>query len=317
MDEHFSREFAQFLKDKLQPAVVEVNAKKRSTFLRALGAGLGFFVMVAGAVYFLMAPYRKLMQEYSLTYWPVMLLVPLAVAMVVFSITYILGLRTLVNVFRDALVNRLAEFIDPGMVHENQRPLAETTLRDSLFLRNLKPHSGSDCFRGRIGAAAVEIVPLQATVKQGGDTEEALHHGVFLNARMERPFPAPVIVTPLGVEVSRSGLEDSLRGQGVAAEGGLVREEAGGRQVLSPAEGRWYWEGRLKPETLRRLEEARKKKGAEFYLSCRETTLSAALLSDRKRLDYPRIFDEMDFMRCQEFCADAELLAAVARDMGE
>ncbi len=317
MDEQFSRNFTAFLKERLRPAVQEVNQKKRSILLTALVVGLGLFVVFAVGIYFFMAPYRKMMQDYSITYWPMLLLAPLAVGMVGFSLTYIIGLKSLVTGFREVFVNRLAEHIDPGLVHENNHPVPDDTIRDSLLFTNFQTRSGSDCFRGRIGPAVVEMVPIQVNVKRTDGNGDAVRHGVFLNAKMARPFPAPVMVAPPGVEVSRSGVEERLVALGVQVPGGLVREEVGDSQVLSPAEGRWYWEGRLKPDTLRRLEDVKKGKGGEFYLSCSGDRLAAALLSDPKRLDFPRLFDALDFMRCQEFSADAGLLATVARDLGE
>ncbi len=317
MDEQLSRAFAIFLRDKLQPAVQEVNGRKRSVLHTSLVVGAGLFALLAVGVYYIMAPYRKLMQDHSLSYWPMFLLVPLAVAMIGFSLTYIIGLKSLVSDFRGVLVRRLAEYVDPGLVYEEHRPLSDDVIRDGLIFANFQAQSGSDCFRGRIGSGTAELVPIQVQVKQAGKEGGTLRHGVFLNAKMARSFPAPALVAPAGVEVSLRGVEERLSALGVRVPGGLVREEVGGRQVLSPAEGRWYWEGRLAPETLRRLAGTEKAKGGEFYLSCAGDRLAAALLSDPKRLDFPRVFEEMDFGRCQEFSADALLLVAVARDMGE
>ncbi|MCD7896080.1 MAG: DUF3137 domain-containing protein [Planctomycetaceae bacterium] len=309
-------DFAHFVHEKLRPAAETVTAKKRSTlFLSLIVAGAVF--LVCGAVmYFMMAPYRQMPGEYNITHWPLMVIAPLAMAMIGFCVVYIIGLRRIVGEFRTTLVSRMAEYIDPVLVFEGNRKLPAAALADSLlFPKGLTAKPGNDYFRGRIEDTPIELGTVQATT--GEKSAATTRNGVVLLASLPKRFKEPLVIVPMGEKVSRSALEEDLERDGIAVADGLIRLEdaATASQILLPSGDKETGARILSPDTLRRLLAAEKEKDVDFYLSCKGDRLAVALLSPEKRLDFPNLFEGFNFADCQEFCHDAKLMIAVCREI--
>lgn len=234
MNDPLAREFSRFSQDKLRPAVDVVAERKRSGFLYALGVAVIVFLVFAGASYFMISPYRQLMGEHGIVYWPLLLLVPASLAVIGFSLAYILSLRNTVKEFRKTLVGRMAEFIDPGLVHESGRPFTESEFASSLlFPAQGKAISCKDHFRGRAGAAAVDIGDIVVKREENGKAPALI--GLFFTTRYADNFRTFVMILPANAPASLSGFEESLKGGGDA--GSLVRLEnpADDRQVVVPS----------------------------------------------------------------------------------
>lgn len=314
MSDPLSRDFSRFSQDKLRPAVDVVTARKRSGLFLSAIVAVVLFAIFAAAFYFMISPYRQLMGENDITYWPLLLLAPAAIAMIGFCLAYILTLRNAVKEFRETLVARMAEFIDPGLVHETKRPFSQGELESSLLFPMLgKPFAGQDRFRGRADAAGVDIGDLQ--VQPEGDGGTAPLAGLFFIARFPREFRSFAMLLPNGVAVSLSGVEAALGG----VPGGLVRvdDAAGGRQAVAPSASPESAGALLSPAVLGKLQGLRARNGAELYLSCRGNALYAAILARSGDKLTQGVFEGFDFAGLKEFCRDAAVCMDMARDMGK
>ncbi|MCC8167488.1 MAG: DUF3137 domain-containing protein [Planctomycetes bacterium] len=308
-------DFAHFVHEKLRPAAETVTAKKRSTMFFSLAMAGAVFLVCGAIMYFMMAPYRQMLGEYNITHWPLMIIAPLAMAMIGFCVVYIVGLRRIVGEFRTTLVSRMAEYIDPILVYEANRKVAASAVQDSLvFPKTVTAKPGNDYFRGRIEDSPIELGTIQAAPTEKGGTTR---NGVILLASLPKRFKEPLVIVPMGEKVSRSALEEDLEKDGIAVADGLVRLEdaATSSQILLPSADKETGARILSPETLRRLLLAEKEKDVDFYLSCKGDRLAVALLSPEKRLDFPNLFEGFNFADCQEFCHDAKLVIAVCREI--
>lgn len=318
MADAFSQDFAQFTRDKVRPAIDAIAKRKRSGLLVALGVGLTVFIVFACVVYFIMLPYQKMMGDHQISYWPLMILAPASLALIAFTLVYILSLRNTVKEFRESLIKGMTEFIDPGLVHEAGRGLEPRQLEESGFFAGPeKPVVGGDRFRGRSGEAAVEFCDVH--VPLGGDGKPAASlTGIFLKAVYPKEFREPLFVFPEGVEASRSGIEEKLAANGVAVPGGLVRvdDKATSRQILKPAEAPGWGDGFLSRDIGGRLNELKASRGGELYLGCWGKNLYLAFLSRSERVELPGTFEGFDFGNCREFCREASTGMALVRELG-
>ncbi|MCD8138196.1 MAG: hypothetical protein LUE17_00180 [Planctomycetaceae bacterium] len=317
MPQVLANEFAQFARDRLRPAVDKVQASRRSGLLYAFLAAACLFAVFLIVVYASISPFRGMLDENSIAYWPLLILAPLAFTMVGFSLVYILLLRRAVKTFRRELIGRIAEFIDPGLVHEELSPISDADLQNSLLFRHLaKPKAGPDRFRGRAGEAAVEFSDLQ--VKTDADPKVHSLSGIYLDATFPRRFAFPVLFFPTTLEVSRSGFEKDLRARGYPLAEGLVRLEdpSTNRQVLIPS-GKEQELCRIIPAgVVDALANLRQQQGVEVLIAAFGNKLHLAMLSANERMDLPGAFEGFDFGNCRLFCHNARLGMQMARDVG-
>lgn len=311
-----ANEFAQFAKEKLRPAVEKVQKSRRSGLFYAFLAALGLFAVFVILVYFSLAPFREMLDNSQIAYWPLLILAPLAFAMVGFSLVYILMLRSAVKAFRTELIDRIAEFIDPGLVHEQNRPIPVEDMEASMLFRHLaKPESGPDRFRGRAGTAAVEFTDLQ--VRTAADKKVPVLSGLYLSARYPRRFAMPILSLPTSLEISRSEAEAEMRGHGYPLAEGMIRFEdpSDERQVLMPS-GQEQNLGRFIPRgVIDAMDRLRQQQGVEVLLSAFDERLHVAMLSANERMDLPGVFEGFDFGNCRLFCHNARLAMEIARDV--
>lgn len=315
-----TRNFTIFSQEKLKSAVETVNARRKRGLYLSLGAGAAVFAVLAAGVYVFFAPYREIMGEHGISYWPLLFLAPASLALIAFCLVYILTLRSAVKEFRENLVSKMAEFIDPGIVHEAERPLPKEELEgDLLSTLGGTPAGGTDLFRGRAAGAAVHFSDIRLKRGADADGKPQMLTGLYFYAVMEKKFAMPLLVFPSSVEVSRSGIETKLRAAGEAVGTGLLRldDPAMGRQMLVPSGGEEFVLGMLASPAFAKLEALRRERGGSLCLSCRGDTLRIALLTESERMDLPGMFDEFDFAHCREFCRVAKLCLELAQGMAE
>ncbi len=311
MPESAVNDFAVFSREKLKPAVDAVTARKRSSLYFALALGVAVFLAFAAAVSLFFAPYREIMERHGISYRPLLFLAPASLGMIAFCLAYILGLRRAVSAFRASLLDRMAEFIDPGVVREAGKTLPPGELESPLLAAiGGEAFPGADCFLCRVPGATARFADLRVARKNAepGGGDEMLT-GLYFYAVMERKFAMPLMVCPSSVEISRSGFEEKFRAGGDNVGTGLLRldDPSLGRQILVPSGGEEFVLNLLSSPAFARLEEMRRDNGAELALSLQGDSLRVAMLSRSKRMDLPGAFEGFDFGHCREFCRDARL----------
>lgn len=306
MEDACTRDFSAFTRDRIKPVVDGVMARKRRSLFTSLAAAAGTFLLCAVGVYIFLIPYRQLMQDHNVTYWPLLIFAPLSLAMVIFCLVYILSLRGAVSQFRTALIDRMAEFIHPGLVHDAGRELSrEERALAPLSLVDGEPVAGSDQFRGQIDGVAVRLHDLRCLGGSGGEGgKKNARSGLYFHASFARPFAAPVVMLP-----ENAGTTPPV------GELTCFDDAAHGRRLFAPAGDGDFARRLLSGEILDCLESLRRQRGTELFLACDGNVLRMALLTRTGRRELPGGFDGFDFGHCREFCLDAALCLAVSRDL--
>lgn len=319
MADSCSRNFSHFAQERIKPVVDTVLAGKRRSLLVSLTVALGVFLVCAAAVYVFLMPYRQMMQTHGVTYWPLIILAPLSLAMVVFCLVFILSLRGAVKTFRTALMARMAEFIHPDLVHDALREMPREEMRAvPLSLLDGIPVAGADQFRGTVDGIAVRFFDLQCAGGEAKkDKNSLVRTGLYFQAAFARQFIAPVAMLPGDSEVSRSGVEAKLAAEGIAAAEGWVRldDKEHGLQVLTLSGQEDFARQLLPEEAFGCLDALRRQRGAELLLACHGNVLRVVLMAKVERRDLPGRFDGFDFGHCREFCLDATLCLDIAREL--
>lgn len=273
----FELEFNRFFLERLRPEVETVEARKKSAVRRSLVAGAIVFLLFAGLAYHFTRPYYDTLGVHDFTVWPLLLLLPAAMGVIGFSITYIMSLRSAVGEFRTALIKRLAEFVDPGVVYEGGRAMEAGEFAASRFFGEAgKVESGKDHFRGRDGAARYEFAEIRWEPSAGaggvgkGKRGKTLT-GIFYSARFDRRFRGDLLILP----------DADPESPGSVLAGALLA-------------------GRNRP-------------GIRLFLSERGDKLAVALLGEEAGPNSPALLDGFDFGNCREFCRDARLCLEIAR----
>ena len=308
MNEPISGDFSRFFTEKLRPAIDGISARRRKALKTAVLAAGGVFLVMLVAVYLFFAPYGKMLGEYNISYWPLLLLLPATMAVIAFSIVYLLLLRSMFGEFRNTMVGRLAEFIDPGFIHQPGAPVSSDDLNASLLFGPVgKPASGNDLFRGRVGGFGAEL----AEIGVKGDDPLA---GVFCSVRCGRRFKSFCVAFPEDVQASVSGVTAAADAQGYSLSSELVRREAAlGMQALVPSPDQALADVLLSPGLAARLADMRHSRDVRLFLSFRDDRLWIALLTRRARSGDDRIFEGFDFAHSREFCLDAVFALDVLR----
>jgi hypothetical protein len=318
MSASITRSFAEFSKRELQSAVVTVNARRKRGLYFSLLVGFGVFLVLAGAVYLFFSPYAELMGKHGISYWPLLFLAPASLALIGFSLVYILTLRSAVREFRESLIGKMAEYIDASIVHDPGKTIPEEELQGELLATlGGRALPGTDQFRGRVPGAAAHFSDLRLK-RKGADGKDEMLTGLYFYATMDRSFALPIMVFPSTEEVIRSGLETKLRASGETMVTGLLRldDPVLRRQILVPSGGEEFVLGLAGSPAYARLEELRKS-GANLSLSCRGDNLRVAILSKSGRMDLPGMFEEFDLALCRDFCAMARLCLDFAQSLSE
>lgn len=309
------REFNRFFVDRLRPLIEEVTRRRRGALKRSLLVAVALFAAFMILVYAFFSPYNDILGEHRISYWPLMVLLPATMGVIGFSMVYILSLRTVVRDFRNAVIGRMAEFIDPGIVHEPERAVPDADVRDSLLFGEAeKAVAGGDHFRGRADAARFEFSDLRVG-DAGGKGKKFRRGGLFFIADFDRRFRAPLISLPASAPASLSAAGQALRDRGLLSSNELVRldDAAADRQTLVPA-GEEAMAAVLPPASfLERVERLRKQRKVEVAFSCLAGRLCVAVLTEGD--EAAGVLDGFDFGNYREFCRDATLCLELTREV--
>lgn len=305
------RSFTRFFADKLRPVIERVREGRRRAVKRAFLAAAAVFAAFFAVIYLFFAPYNQVLASHDITYWPLLVLIPATMAVIAFSMTYLLGLRSLVGDFRAALLGRMAEYVDPGVVYDvSGGPDAGEAAAGFLFPEGSARLAAKDGFRGRVDGMDVRFTEIRVAGEDAGRKTE--RSGVFFVARFDRRFRSFYLTAPLPPAIAPGTLAAGLR----IGEDGVARLEspAKDRQTLLPAGASERMEPRLSPPVERELAGIAARRSGALYLSLRDDVLRAAILAPNPKPNAAGVFDSFDVNRCHEFCDDAAVCLQIARE---
>lgn len=309
-----TRVFAQFFQNRLRPVVEDIGKRKKAALKKSLLAAIATFAVFGAGAYLFFAPYAQMLGDHKITYWPILVLLPTTMAVIAFSICYILMLRGVVRDFRESLVRCMAEHIDPELVHDPNRRLPGQDIERSLLFEAFgSPAPGNELFHGRAGETQVELADLR--VECADDQEgRAVWRGLFFKAVFERRFRTFMLSLPEDVAVSLGNLGGKLRDAGELG-GELVRLDSNDGLRHTVVESAWQGlVGRsVESAAWKEVTGGLRERGVRTLVSFRGKVLSIAMVSRKEGAESSaKIFDDFDFGGCREFCRDARLCLNLA-----
>lgn len=306
-------ELRRFFLDKLKSEVDRFNEKRRGFFRIGLVVTALVFVILALLARYYLNTLSGTLGQYRDSLWPLSYLTPFAMAVIAFCIVYILQLKSLMQHFLVTAVNRIAEFINPGLVHEVDREGAKAVHADLLFADTVKTEVGSHRIRGNGGGARCEMYELH-TVQPDGKTAE----GIIFQAEYPRQFRNFSLILPEQAEASLSGIDRKLASAGLPKPGELVRLTlpGSGWQLVTPS-GEGAMSANPPAAAARRLDEARRRWGLFPHLLRDGNRLLIAILSNGREVKRDSQLESMDFDRTLAFCRAARMCLELAGDFGE
>lgn len=310
----FRRDFAAFFSERVRPVVDDLAVRRRRTLkTSAIAAGVVFVVFFI-ATYLFFAPYNRMLDEYKITYWPLLALLPFTMAVLSFAMAYILSLRTMVRDFRQTLMDRLAEFISPGLVHAVAAQDARRDVADGIPGGLGAVEAGNDLFRGRTAdGTAVEVREIRQPAAADGGTGK---RGVVCAARFGRRFRDFLLALPASDSLSLSGVAEKLTEAGFRLPLELVRVAPfDDWQMAVLSGGEETARALLSPEARERLAALCRERGLVARFSFRKATLWIALLSETAGGETGSPLDGFDFANSREFCQDAGICLDLAREI--
>lgn len=308
-DAEASREFNHFFNEKLRPVIDAVALRRRRAFLFSLVVALVCFGVFALVLHIYLAPKFEMLKTHNITFWPLFLLLPATLALLVFSVTYIFALRNVVAEFKASMFGRMAEFIHPNMIYERGQGIPGAEMTASLLFEGLGiPVASPDRFRGGLGSARVEFAPVRVERPEGNGGTRVLS-GIYYSVSYGGTFKSPLIVLPILAPASLSRIQRDLTARGLAKPGDLIRIEdipEKRQAVVYAADEDEAWRV-LTPDLKIRLAVLRNRRGVELHLSCLGNRLALALLGPEADEERRGSFDDFDFVNFREFCRDARV----------
>lgn len=315
-------DFRRFFAITLKPEAERVTARRKKAFLQALAAGALAFALFAAAAYFYLAPYFSLPSASLGNLWPLMLLLPLSIAILTASTVYILILRAVVADFKRTVVSRIAEFVDPAIVYDPGRSIPEETFRRSLLFenKNYNRFAGEDYFRGAVGRTRFEFSELKVEdVRQtrDGETRYEVFGGIFFVAGFNKKFKGFTMAVPDFAEANFGWVGTALQNMNFTRPGQAVRLEDAEFERLYAVYASDQVEARyiLSPALMQRLVELRRKHDVDLYFSCADEHVHIALLTRRKHFEMPGLFSDLTIEHCREFCLDIRACIDLVEDL--
>ncbi len=305
-------EFIPFFASRLRPELDRVIARRRAWMWRSIAAGAGAFLLLFIVMYLMLSPYYKMLGENDVSYWPLLFLLPATFGVILFSVSYILSLRSIVRKFRETLLARTAEYIDPAMVYRTDASISESQLRQSLLFDNLgKPSAGSDVFSARRGNTECELAELRVERK---DRKRLC--GVYFSAKFDRRFPAVLVVLTATEPAGIGGMAEKIAALNVPHADELVRLEVPGYplQILTRSRDQESAPRVLSAVFTPELLNHCTRRGFDPYLSCLGDRLTVVFLQNcgSGNDEDKALADLFDINACRDFCDDAAACLAIS-----
>ena len=313
----FEREFNAFFSDKLQPVIELVSTRKRQALWKAGAVAAVAFLVFLGVITYAFSPYAETLNGHGIPYWPLLFMLPATMAVIGFSITYILTLRGLVALFRSTLMRLLAEFIDKGTVYEPEKTAEnQERLTGPVFSGFANATPGPDRFRGRYDGFGYDFFVVTAKTKHSDSDKKTFLTGIVFNVEYEGKFPVFALYLPASVPASLGRLAESLD-QTTSSHSELVRVDDvnSGLQIVSRPSEQDAAKALLPPALAHAIAGLGGNSAFSFIMSFLGNTMQVALLIKRDRLEAGNMLDGFDFGNCREFCRSARFCLTLGKNM--
>ena len=237
------------------------------------------------------------------------------------GMVYWFGTRAYTSEFKQQIIARLVEFIDPALNYDKDSCISQALYAQSkLFTQGVDSYQGDDLVLGRIGQTEIQFSELHTQYitrdSKGRSTHHTIFKGLFFAADFNKHFQGRTIVLPDTAEKLLGGLGKFLQSQNFS-RGQLVKMDDPEFEKEFVVYGTDQIEARyiLTSSLMERILNFQKKTKNKIHLSFVNSKVFIAI-SFAKNLFEPKIFETLlNFAPIEEYFNDLSVAIGIVEDL--
>jgi hypothetical protein len=304
-------ELKTFYQTDLRGRLESLEKKRRNILQKVISAGICIFLAVMIFAFFFLR---------SFTMQPIHLFFALVFSLILFGIITYLMTRNYVNEFKNKIIRKIVNFIDPDLNYSPRGCISKTIFMASkIFKTKPNRYKGDDLVHGKVGQTKIRFSELHAEYESGSGknrSRRTVFKGLFFIADFNKHFRGETIVLPDTAENLFGSFGKLLQSWNIA-RADLIKLEDPEFEKLFVVYGNNQIEARyiLSTSLMARISDFKKKTGRKIYLSFIYSNVYVAV-EYTKNLFEPRIFRTLlDFEPIAEYFDDLSLAVGIVDDL--
>ena len=309
-------QFQAFYQAELLPHLQELEEKRKQVASRVVTAGIatGAATLIGVLVILACAPH------------PAISLFPAVLGVILFAYLYYRLTSAYKAQFKDSIIGRIVQYVDPGLRYDRQGFIAESDYwRSTIFLTNPDRYNGEDLVYGKVGKTEVRFSEIHSEYRtehrdsKGNRRTEwhTIFKGIFFVADFNKHFAGETVVLPDTTEKLFGRLGQMFQSWNIARPGQLVQledvafEERFVVYSTDQIEARYL----LSPSLMARIMDYRVRTNREVYLSFVASNIYVAIANQRDLFE-PKVFTTvLDMALAQQYLDDLLLAVSIVEDL--
>jgi len=244
---------------------------------------------------------------------------------VVFVVIYLRVTKGFVSEFKDSIISKIVQFVDPGLHYRQTGCIDQSTYMSSqIFQTRPDRYKGEDLVWGKIGKTEIQFSEIHSEYKtetRSKNGHRTVHwhtifKGIFFIADFNKEFRGETIVLPDLAQRMLGRFGQKLQSWNLARKGSLVKLEDPEFERLFVVYSDDQIEARylLSTSLMARIIDFANKTGKGISLSFVNSKLHVAISYDKNILE-PKLFASLlNIKVSQEYVEDLLLVANIVED---
>jgi len=305
-------ELRAFYAQTMMPDLQALETRRRQVVFRVIRNGA---MVLAGVVVL------------GLSLWPVFGGNPDVLLMIAFAAVggaaavYWMGTRAYTSEFKQRVIARLVEFIEPGLVYRPDARIPQGVYEQSrLFPHQVDVYRGDDLVQGRIGQTGIQFSELHTQYitrdSKGRTSRHTIFRGLFFAGDFNKHFYGRTVVLPDRAERLLGGLGRFLQSKNVSRDELVKMDDPEFEKefvvyATDQIEARYI----LTSSLMRRLLDFRNKTGKPIAAAFVNSSVFIAV-SYTQNLFEPKIFETLlNIAPIEEYFADLNAALGIVEDL--
>ena len=304
-------QLSQFYNTDLLPDLKILENKRKRILKKILIAAIIIFIPPAAASLLLLR---------SVRFQPNILIFIIVFAVIVLGITAYFLTRNYIREFKEKIIRKLINFIDPELTYSPRDRISKTTFMASgIFKTKPNRYKGDDLICGKIGQTKIKFSELHAEYESGSGknrSRRTVFKGLFFIADFNKHFHGRTIVLPDTAEKLFGSFGKLMQSWNVL-RGNLIKLEDPEFEKHFVVYGDDQVEARyiLSTSLMERITEFKKKTQKKIYISFVSSNVYVAV-EYRKNLFEPRLFQTLlDYTSIAEYFEDLIVATGIVEDL--
>lgn len=308
--------FQEFYQAELLPHLQELEDRRKQVVSRVTTASIatGLPTLIATFVVLTYAPH------------PAIALIPVVLGGIIWAILYTRFSSGWIAEFKDTIIGRIVQFIDPGLSYDRKGYIPESVYwQSSLFLKSPDRYRGEDLVYGKVGATAIRFSEIHSEYRtehtdgKGRRRTEwhTIFKGIFFVADFNKHFAGQTVVLPDTAEKLFGRLGQMFQSWNIARSGELVKledvafEERFVVYSSDQIEARYL----LSPGLMARILDYRVRTNREVYLAFVASNIYVAIANLRDMFE-PKVFSSvLDLALVRQYLDDLMLAVGIVEEL--